>query len=86
MVATVPESMEATQDTVSMSWVEWVIRAAVPMAPNSSKVRVWTFWKMSRRRSAQKSATTWELVLAPSSTAPRPTRATRSIAAQHRTI
>ena len=86
MVTTVPDSMEATQETVSTSWVDRVRRAAVPMAPNSSKVRVLTLRKMSRRMSAEKAATTWLLVRTPIRIEHSPSRATSSIWTQQRSM
>ena len=85
-VMTVPDSMEATQETVSTSWVDRVRRAAVPMAPNSSKVRVLTLRKMSRRMSAEKAATTWLLVRTPIRIEHSPSRATSSIWTQQRSM
>ena len=58
IVATVPESMEATHDTVSTSCVARVTSAAVPSEPNSSNESVLTLRNTSARRSAQKQATT----------------------------
>ena len=79
MVATVPQSMEAIQETVSTSCVARVTSAAVPRFPNSSKERVLTLRKISARRSAQKLATTSEAVFVPSRMLPRLTEATISI-------
>ena len=58
IVATVPESMEATHETVSTSCVARVTSAAVPSEPNSSNESVLTLRNTSARRSAQKQATT----------------------------
>ena len=79
-----PDSMEATQDRVPTSWVERVSRAELPMRLISSKRMVFTLRKTPCRRSAQKPATTLELMYQPPSTEPRLTRATTSIFAQQR--
>ena len=56
------------------------------MAPNSSKVRVLTLRKMSRRMSAEKAATTWLLVRTPIRIEHSPSRATSSIWTQQRSM